>query len=149
MSRSRLLLVAGAVAAEFLCGQAIKDGVAADPQSEIASQPQSFDQLVSDSIERMHSDMMVSPSGDADRDFARMMIPHHAGAVEMAKAELIYGHNQVLRRLAESIIVEQNQEIEVMRRALAEMSPTNNATSGSIDKQSHQLSHGRTLEQGR
>ena len=41
------------------------------------------------------------------------MIPHHAGAVEMAKAELIYGRNQVLRRLAESIVVEQNQEIEV------------------------------------
>ena len=57
--------------------------------------------------------------------------------------------NQVLRRLAESIVVEQNQEIEVMRRALAEMSSTYNATSGATDKQPHQLSHGRTLEQGR
>jgi len=72
----------------------------------------------------MHREMMLSPSGDVDRDFARMMIPHHAGAVEMAKAELIYGRNQVLRRLPESIVVEQNQEIEVMRRALAEMSST-------------------------
>jgi uncharacterized protein (DUF305 family) len=149
MRRSRLLLVAAAVAAEFLCGHAIKDVAAADPRSEIASQQPSFDQLLSEAVARMHREMMVSPSGDPDRYFARMMIPHHAGAIEMAKAELIYGRNQVLRRLAESIVVEQNQEIEVMRRALAEMSSTYNASSGATDKQPHQLSHGRTLEQGR
>jgi len=97
----------------------------------------------------MHREMMLSPSGDVDRDFARMMIPHHAGAVEMAKAELIYGRNQVLRRLPESIVVEQNQEIEVMRRALAEMSSTYNPASGSADKEPHQLSHGPALEQRR
>ena len=65
----------------------------------------------------------------------------------MAKAELIYGRNQVLRRLAESIVVEQNQEIEVMRRALAEMSSTYNPTSGSTDNQPHQPSHRRAPEQ--
>src|SRR3954469_7520747 len=45
-----------------------------------------FNKLMSSSMERMHTDMMVAPSGDPDRDFARMMIPHHQGAVDMAKA---------------------------------------------------------------
>jgi uncharacterized protein (DUF305 family) len=51
-----------------------------------------------------------------------MMIPHHQGAIDMAKAELIAGHDPVLRRLAEGIIVEQQQEIELMQRKLNERS---------------------------
>jgi len=68
---------------------------------------------------RMDHDMMQPSSGDADRDFAAMMIPHHQGAIEMAEAELRFGHDPVLRRLAQGIIVEQQQEIAVMRQALA------------------------------
>ena len=49
-----------------------------------------------------------------------MMIPHHQGAIDMAKLELIYGRDPVLRRLAEGIIVEQQQEIELMQRYLHE-----------------------------
>ncbi len=71
---------------------------------------------------RMDHDMMQPPSGDADRDFAAMMIPHHQGAIDMAEAELRFGHDPVLRRLAQGIIVEQQQEITVMRQALASMS---------------------------
>jgi uncharacterized protein (DUF305 family) len=56
--------------------------------------------------------------GDPDRDFAAMMIPHHQGAIDMAKVELIYGRDPVLRRLAQGIIVEQQQEIELMQRSL-------------------------------
>ena len=82
--------------------------------------PGGFDAMMAQSMARMHADMAVSPSGDPDRDFAAMMIPHHQGAIEMAKAELAYGRDPVLRRLAQGIIVEQTQEIEVMRRALAE-----------------------------
>ena len=67
---------------------------------------------------RMDRDMMQPASGDPDRDFAAMMIPHHQGAVEMAEAELRFGHDPVLRRLAQGIIVEQRQEIAVMRQAL-------------------------------
>jgi uncharacterized protein (DUF305 family) len=48
-----------------------------------------------------------------------MMIPHHQGAVDMALVELRFGHDERLRRLAQGIIVEQRQEIEVMRRILA------------------------------
>jgi uncharacterized protein (DUF305 family) len=70
-------------------------------------------------MDRMMRDMMVAPSGDADRDFAAMMIPHHQGAIDMAMAELRYGHNEQLRRIAQEIIVEQQQEIAAMRLAVS------------------------------
>ena len=57
-------------------------------------------------------------TGDPDRDFASTMIPHHQGAVDMAKAELLYGKNPVLRRLAEEIVVTQASEISVMQAEL-------------------------------
>jgi uncharacterized protein (DUF305 family) len=66
----------------------------------------SFAVLMMQAMERMHKDMSSVPSGDPDRDFAAMMIPHHQGAVDMAKLELQYGKDPVLRRLAQSIIVE-------------------------------------------
>jgi uncharacterized protein (DUF305 family) len=81
-----------------------------------------FTALMEQAMERMHKDMSIAPSGDPDRDFAAMMIPHHQGAVDMAKVELQFGKNPVLRRLAEGIIVEQLQEIEVMQRELHQLS---------------------------
>jgi uncharacterized protein (DUF305 family) len=72
-------------------------------------------------MEHMHRDMSIIPSGDPDRDFAAMMIPHHQGAVDMAKVELQFGKNPILRRLAQGIIVEQLQEIEVMQRELRQL----------------------------
>ncbi|TXN06794.1 DUF305 domain-containing protein [Methylobacterium sp. WL103] len=82
----------------------------------------SFDAMMAQSMAQMHADMMVPPSGDPDRDFAAMIIPHHEGAIAMAKAELLHGKDPVLRRLAQGIVVEQGQEIDVMRRALADRS---------------------------
>jgi uncharacterized protein (DUF305 family) len=74
-------------------------------------------------MDRMDSAMIAAkPTNDPDRDFAAMMIPHHQGAIDMAKVELIYGRDPVLRRLAEGIIVEQQQEIELMQRSLNERS---------------------------
>ena len=67
---------------------------------------------------RMMAAMKIKPSNDVDRDFVAMMVPHHQGAIDMAEAELSYGHNELLRRLAQEIIVTQQQEIAVMRRAL-------------------------------
>lgn len=67
---------------------------------------------------RMHGAMMTGYTGDADRDFAAMMVPHHLGAIDMAMLELRFGKDERLRRLAQGIIVEQRQEIEVMRRIL-------------------------------
>ncbi|WP_240663619.1 DUF305 domain-containing protein [Sphingomonas sp. UV9] len=66
----------------------------------------------------MHGAMMTGQSGDPDRDFATMMIPHHQGAIDMAEIELRYGKDERLRRLAQAIIVEQRQEIAVMQRIL-------------------------------
>jgi uncharacterized protein (DUF305 family) len=84
----------------------------------------SFTSLMMHAMERMHKDMNIVPTGDPDRDFAAMMIPHHQGAIDMAKVELQFGKNPVLRRLAQAIIVEQLQEIEVMQRELRQLSAT-------------------------
>jgi len=70
-------------------------------------------------MDAMMAGMAIQPSGDVDADFAAMMIPHHEGAIAMAKAELQYGTNERLRRIAQEIIVEQQQEIAAMRLALA------------------------------
>ena len=91
--------------------------------AEIVSLPASFDREIAGSMARMHADMSIPATGDPDRDFAAMMIPHHQGAIDMAKAELAHGRDPVLRRLAQGILVEQAQEIEVMRRALAALPP--------------------------
>lgn len=69
-------------------------------------------------MDRMMAGMAVAPSGDADRDFATMMIPHHQGAIDMAVAELKFGRDPRLRRIAQEIIVDQQQEIVVMRDAI-------------------------------
>lgn len=69
---------------------------------------------------KMMDDMSVKPTGDVDRDFVAMMTPHHQGAIDMAKAELRYGHNEQLRRIAQQIVIEQQQEIVAMRLALGQ-----------------------------
>jgi len=75
-------------------------------------------------MQKMMDDMAVKPSGDIDRDFAAMMTPHHQGAIDMAVAELRHGTNEQMRRIAQEIIVEQQQEIAAMRLALGEPAPT-------------------------
>jgi uncharacterized protein (DUF305 family) len=74
-------------------------------------------------MSRMMRGMVVKPTGDADVDFAAIMIPHHQGAIDMAVAELRYGHNEQLRRIAQEIIVDQQQEITAMRLALGQRLP--------------------------
>jgi|SRR5215510_5192470 len=71
-------------------------------------------------MSKMMIGMNAKPSGDVDHDFAAMMIPHHLGAIEMARAELRYGRNELLRRIAQQIVVEQQQEIAAMRLALGQ-----------------------------
>jgi uncharacterized protein (DUF305 family) len=74
-------------------------------------------------MSKMMVDMGIKPSGDVDRDFVAMMVPHHQGAIEMAQAELRYGHNETLRRMAQEIIVTQQEEIAAMRLAAGEPLP--------------------------
>jgi uncharacterized protein (DUF305 family) len=72
---------------------------------------------------RMDAGMMASPGGDVDHAFVQMMVPHHQGAIDMAVAELRYGHNEKLRRIAQQIIVDQQQEIAAMHLALGQPLP--------------------------
>jgi hypothetical protein len=92
-------------------------------------------------MNKMMADMTVKPTGDVDRDFIAMMMPHHRGAIDMAKAELQYGHNEQLRRMAQEIVVNQQQEISVMQRALGDksaVSPTKPAAVFSPPTMSHE-----------
>ena len=61
--------------------------------------------MMSVAMDRMMAGMMVKPSGDVDRDFVAMMLPHHQGAIDMAVAELRYGHNEQLKRILPVIVV--------------------------------------------
>lgn len=91
----------------------------------IASRPDavSFLAETGTAMDRMMAAMMLTPTGDIDADFAAMMIPHHQGAIDMALAELRYGKNEQLRRIAQEIIVDQQQEIAAMRLGLGQTPP--------------------------
>ena len=76
----------------------------------------SFMHAMNESMDRMDNGMKsASMNGNVDHDFAAMMIPHHQGAIDMARAELLYGKDPVMRRLAEEIVVDQQSEIQAMQ----------------------------------
>jgi len=111
-------LVAGVVLA-MLCVLPAMREEARGPSPTPLSTVNEFDAALRTVMIQMDAGMCLTPSGDADRDFARAMIPHHQGAVDMARLELRYGHDGRLRRLAQGIVVEQSQEIVLLRGVLA------------------------------
>ncbi|MBV6457436.1 MAG: hypothetical protein HONBIEJF_00545 [Fimbriimonadaceae bacterium] len=81
------------------------------PGSDAASQSPS---------DRLHAIMMrpmvdIKMTGDVDKDFAALMIPHHQGAIDMATIEVQHGKNAELKKLAQNIINSQNKEIEILK----------------------------------
>jgi uncharacterized protein (DUF305 family) len=92
-------------------------------------------------MKKMMEDMAVKPSGDSDREFVAMMAPHHQGAIDMAKVELRYGHNQKLLRIAQGIVVEQLQEIAAMRLAIGEPALPTWVTNGAHEAPAAAPSH--------
>jgi hypothetical protein len=79
-------------------------------------------------MRKMMRDMVIKPTGDVDADFVAMMVPHHQGAVDMALAVLRHGRNPQIRRLAQEIIVTQQQEISAMRLAVSRPLPPSKAS---------------------
>jgi hypothetical protein len=74
------------------------------------------------SMDKMHMAMgAIKPSGNADIDFVRLMLPHHQAAIDMAKTQLLYGKDPQMRRLAQEIITDQQLEIELMQRWLKQL----------------------------
>ncbi len=68
---------------------------------------------------KMHKDMTMEFTGNPDVDFAKGMIPHHQGAIDMAKVVLKYGKDPEMKKLAEEIIKAQDTEIAFMKGWLA------------------------------
>jgi DUF305 family protein family protein len=82
---------------------------------ESANYSPPFTEAMSASMTAMDREMATAPmTGNIDHDFATMMMPHHRGAINMAKEELGHGSDPVMRRLAQEILVDQQSEIEVM-----------------------------------
>ena len=70
-------------------------------------------------MKKMHKDMMIKYTGNADVDFVRGMIPHHQGAIDMAKVVIANGKDPEIRKLAEGVVKAQEAEIKEMKDWLA------------------------------
>ena len=89
---------------------------AAKPPVFIASTAKPFAALMDDAMAVMDDGMKRAPmNGVAEHDFVTMMIPHHQGAIDMAKALLLTTKDPELRNVAQGIITEQQNEIKVMQ----------------------------------
>jgi uncharacterized protein (DUF305 family) len=123
----RIAFSAGISAASLLLGVALAASAHEDAASRSRLAKEAPFLAENDAaMTRMMDGMAVKPTGDVDRDFVAMMVPHHQGAIDMAVAVLRHGHNEQLRRLAQEIIVTQQQEIAAMRMAVGEPLPPSN-----------------------
>ena len=123
----RLIAVAGLIVVVAVALQAQKQpaqsstvGSPPAPTAQfVATTEKTYDQLMTEAMNVMHRDIHhAAYNGEPDHDFVTMMIPHHQGAIDMAKAVLLYGKDPQMRRLAQEIITDQASEIQLMQRWL-------------------------------
>ena len=94
-----------------------------DAKMDMSKDGGAADKAFMESMQTMTMNLEMKPTGNADRDFVRMMLPHHQGAVDMAKVELQYGKDPMLRQMATDIIKAQNKEIGMMKSWQAKNAP--------------------------
>lgn len=105
------LALAGPAFAQEMHGRGHADTTAAASDNPVAK-------AFEDANLKMHEDMALDYTGDADVDFVRSMIPHHQGAIDMARVQLEHGKDPEIRKLAEDVIKAQEAEIAEMRKWL-------------------------------
>jgi uncharacterized protein (DUF305 family) len=119
--RVRSLLLSAALAAS--CVSAAGDAGTGAGRGPQATDEATYLEQNDAAMAKMMTAMAVQPTGDVDHDFVAMMVPHHQGAIDMATAVLRYGTNEKIRRLAQEIIVTQQEEIAAMQLAVGEPLP--------------------------
>jgi len=133
--KAYVLWFAGAaslVVAQFVCARLMP----IDTPGAASAMTMPAESFMADNLramDKMMAAMSAQGTGDADRDFVATMVPHHQGAVDMALAELRYGKDETLRRMAQEIIVEQKQEIEAMKLAVDRLPDPKVTTLASAD----------------
>nr|WP_240535446.1 DUF305 domain-containing protein [Rhizobium freirei] len=131
--------MATALAAAISCGySAVAQDAASnknDPAAAKIAAEQPYLAENDAAMTKMMDDMEAKPTGDIDRDFVVMMTPHHQGAIDMAQAYLRYGTNEQLKRIAQEIIVDQQQEIAAMKIPVGDPLPPSDAAPTQVTPQ--------------
>ena len=92
-------------------GRMMGGGMPMQPKGDTGPSSQAFNGITA----KMHQDMAITFTGNADVDFVKNMIAHHQGAIDMAKVELAFGKDPEVKKVAEDVIKAQEAEIAWLR----------------------------------